>query len=580
SIPHQALPEDDAQAVWLIPVGYVRWLPGQTSIQAGSFQQRTAKDLPKSESSRQYIGVVAGTVEAAGQNVQVKQRGTQPSGVASDDLLWVEGKMRIEGDLRLFDGKLSFLNSAGQDEGVPLLLQRTKQTDPITSQILTSLQIEIGSDKAGNNMLSVGPLDKNSKKFVPVFNVLDSGKIGMGTTAPTGRLTLNGIVQPAQGNLTLFSQTADIEYDGGNDQLFIFNALGSAVTSFLGGNLGVGTTTPTGRMTLAGIVQPQQGNLTFFSQSADIEYDGGNDHLFIFNASGNAVTSFLGGNLGVGTTAPTGRMTLGGIVQPQQGNLTFFSQTADIEYDGGSDHLFVFNATGNAVTSFLGGNIGIGTAGPSNRLHVADATGIRQNRLYVSGDAGWSSLTYNAYHDVNNAAWIFPDPTRPAATIEMDDNGGATRFAVFTTTSAAKTTWFERFHIDGETGAATINGSLTVNGVITATQVPFFVASDLRLKTNVEPLRDALGKLLQLRGVSFEWKDPVKMGGAAGPQLGMIAQEVEKVFPHWVIDGPQGYKVLGAPGFEALVIEAMRELKAQLDSLSTQKGAHRKTNKE
>src|SRR6266478_5266671 len=45
SIPQQALPEDNALTVWLIPVGYVRWLPAQISTQAGSFQTRTAKDL-------------------------------------------------------------------------------------------------------------------------------------------------------------------------------------------------------------------------------------------------------------------------------------------------------------------------------------------------------------------------------------------------------------------------------------------------------------------------------------------------------------------------------------------------------
>src|SRR6266853_507010 len=340
SIPHQSLPEDDAQAVWLIPVGYVRWLPGQTSTQAGSFQQRTAKDLPKSEASRQYIGVVAGTVEAAGQNVQVKQRGTQPSGVASDDLLWVEGKMRVEGDLNLFGGKLLFLNSAGQDEQVPLLLQRTKQTDPNTSQTLTSLQIEIGSDKLGNNMLSVGPLDKNSNKFVPVFNVLDSGKAGVDTTKPRNQLGVRAA--------------------GQWEELLSFEDP-SGITKW---------------------------------------------HL---NQNPN------GNNSGLN-----------------------FAETGVADF-----RLFIQ----------AGGRVGIGTAAPSNRLHVDDILGIRQKYMYVSGDKGWSSLTYNAYHDAQNQNWTFPDSSRVAVTVEMDDQQGAgARFQVWNTTLGSKSSWIQRFGIDGESG--------------------------------------------------------------------------------------------------------------------------------
>src|SRR5262245_41082651 len=69
SIPQQSLPEDDALALWLVPVGYLRWLPGQTATQAGSFQERTANDKTSSQAARQYIGVVAEAVQAVDQIV-------------------------------------------------------------------------------------------------------------------------------------------------------------------------------------------------------------------------------------------------------------------------------------------------------------------------------------------------------------------------------------------------------------------------------------------------------------------------------------------------------------------------------
>jgi hypothetical protein len=91
-------------------------------------------------------------------------------------------------------------------------------------------------------------------------------------------------------------------------------------------------------------------------------------------------------------------------------------------------------------------------------------------------------------------------------------------------------------------------------------------ASDSRLKKNVEDLKGVLGKLLQLHGVTFEYKDPEAINELPGTQVGMIAQEVEKVFPNWVDEGADGYKRLTFRGFEALVVEALRELRDEKDA--------------
>jgi hypothetical protein len=72
--------------------------------------------------------------------------------------------------------------------------------------------------------------------------------------------------------------------------------------------------------------------------------------------------------------------------------------------------------------------------------------------------------------------------------------------------------------------------------------------------------------LLQLHGVTFEYKDPTAIHELPGQQTGMIAQEVEKVFPEWVETGRDGMKRLSVRGFEALAIEALRELRAEKDA--------------
>jgi len=91
--------------------------------------------------------------------------------------------------------------------------------------------------------------------------------------------------------------------------------------------------------------------------------------------------------------------------------------------------------------------------------------------------------------------------------------------------------------------------------------------SDAALKKDVKPLPQALDKLLRMRGVSFEWKDPAKMGGQNGAQVGLVAQDVEGVFPEWVSTGPDGYKEVTIRGFEALTVEAFRDLQDQLLAL-------------
>lgn len=86
---------------------------------------------------------------------------------------------------------------------------------------------------------------------------------------------------------------------------------------------------------------------------------------------------------------------------------------------------------------------------------------------------------------------------------------------------------------------------------------------DTGLKTNIQPLKGALKKLLQLCGVTYEWKQPEAQANLTGPQMGLISQEVESVFPEWVGVDPTGYQTLAITGFEALSIEAIKELKAK-----------------
>jgi hypothetical protein len=174
------------------------------------------------------------------------------------------------------------------------------------------------------------------------------------------------------------------------------------------------------------------------------------------------------GKVGIGSPAPRNPLAVRAMGDAQE-LISFEDPTGQTKWHinqnfGGNPGLN-FAETGVADGRLFlragGGTVGINTTQPSNTLHVNGNTGIRQNRLYLSGGDGWSSLTYNAHHDNTNGSWIFPDPTRPAVTIDIDDNRGTfPRFEVWSTTSAATTGWIQRLAINGNTG----NVALAHNG--------------------------------------------------------------------------------------------------------------------
>lgn len=83
--------------------------------------------------------------------------------------------------------------------------------------------------------------------------------------------------------------------------------------------------------------------------------------------------------------------------------------------------------------------------------------------------------------------------------------------------------------------------------------------SDARLKEGVVQLEGALGKLLKLRGVTWDWKDPSRRA----PGFGFIAQEVEEVFPELVANTDDGHKGIFYANMNAALVESVKELSAQ-----------------
>ena len=91
-------------------------------------------------------------------------------------------------------------------------------------------------------------------------------------------------------------------------------------------------------------------------------------------------------------------------------------------------------------------------------------------------------------------------------------------------------------------------------------------SSDGRLKKNVKPLDHALDRLLQLHGVTFEYSHADDNMHPPGTFTGFIAQDVQPKFPNWIGHDAQGYLTVGPQGFEALTVEALRQMKSDDDA--------------
>ena len=120
------------------------------------------------------------------------------------------------------------------------------------------------------------------------------------------------------------------------------------------------------------------------------------------------------------------------------------------------------------------------------------------------------------------------------------------------------------------TAASGTTGEIRATNDVTA-----FYSSDIALKENIVNIPDPLKALKKLNGVLFDWKKSYidQRGGEDGyfvrkKDVGVIAQEVEKVLPEAVAERPDGIKAVKYDRLTCLLIEAVKKLSDQVDSLT------------
>ena len=275
--------------------------------------------------------------------------------------------------------------------------------------------------------------------------------------------------------------------------------------------------------------------------------------LFVFqNGEEELVTIENGGNVGIGTTSPgaklevthddsigyesdlsSGAMLISDSVYSAQlgldsneitqkgGNLYLTSHDGGIYFRTDED-----DTDTTEVQMFINaaGNVGIGTTSPNGKLDI-----------YADGQDGVGLVLSE-----KGNGFIFGSIFSPSGA----NNGVGifrTGYGIDEATFADPT---KLFHVLGD-GSAWLKGELTEN-------------SDSRYKKDIRTLPSALQNILSLRGVSYYWKD----GSDTSQHIGVISQEVEKVYPQLVRTDEDGYKSVAYSHLVSPLIEAVKELHA------------------
>lgn len=90
-----------------------------------------------------------------------------------------------------------------------------------------------------------------------------------------------------------------------------------------------------------------------------------------------------------------------------------------------------------------------------------------------------------------------------------------------------------------------------------------FAGSDLGFKENINPLVNPLEKLMKLDAVTYDYKP--ETGFSKEPQVGFIAQEVEKVIPVSVATDKEGMKYVNYASLAPILVESVKELSKKIE---------------
>ena len=287
---------------------------------------------------------------------------------------------------------------------------------------------------------------------------------------------------------------------------------------------------------------------------------------------------------GIGTTAPVNKLDIFSVKADPATSSSSANGNLRLGATGANTHVLDFGLSSTSTFSWLqardrgnystlynlainpiGGNVGIGNSAPNSTLTVGNSTGtiageISINPAAASNEGGQINIRKSL--NGSTADWTID---------QYGTTSSDARLRIFNTIAETNgITIMENGNIG--MGSLTPSVRLQVAGDIIANSIAG--SSDLRYKTNIRPVYNALDKVKALRGVYFNWNKeafPDKNFGTKD-ELGFIAQEIENVVPEIVTkdNTKEEYRSVKYDKLVALLVEAIKEQQIQIDSLKIQ----------
>jgi hypothetical protein len=386
---------------------------------------------------------------------------------------------------------------------------------------------------------------------------IDGTTIGA-TTSSTGRFST---VTATTGNITTINATtlnAATHRSDGN-LTFQSNGTTTAMTIDTSQNVGIGTASPTQKLTVSGSASASNyylgvaaGTYGVASDTSIEMYGSASSQTMLFKVNGNSERMRIdaSGNVGIGTSAPAASLSVvkqttalsgtgnsyGLYMYPTSSGLAYIDAVTAASGNTSLGFRTYNNGTYNdAVRIDNSGNVGIGTTGPGSKL-TSYQTAVNNNIESSSPSTGMTHLLVSA--GISTAGG--------ADALGVYDNGG-------------------------------ISARITTNGYYQSRPNSYGSTSDERLKENIVDATPKLADVMQVRVRNYNYKDQ-----PGDKQLGVIAQELEEIFPGLVheipnanpeLSGTDTVKSVKYSVFVPMLIKAIQELKAQNDELKARVAA-------
>ncbi|MGZ3769156.1 MAG: tail fiber domain-containing protein [Bdellovibrio sp.] len=417
---------------------------------------------------------------------------------------------------------------------------------------------------------------------------------GVGTDATLGPLYFQ-----IWGNPSATGTSRYMGIDAGDSisvRSLILNMAPNGVT----GNVGIGTTSPSGLLQVAGVsyfgingtsfptlgtTNGIVGGATNSGGSFELAMSGGNTGAIVrVGTSSNA--SYLqsdstipltlrtngaermridsSGNVGIGTTTPNAKLDVANGTIRALDSATQFYPTSGKGIEmfslSGVGYIFEYDrGTSTYGNLSLNGNVGIGTAAPAAPLEIPG--------IGTYGQSNW----YRGIRLGNATALFWASGT--SYSYSLGQSGNVLYFGRATSeTGGAGTQTYDMVLNSGLVGIGTPSPTalLHVNGSALATA--WNTSSDIRLKEHISEIENPLEKILSLRGVEFDWRKDIEQPTQHKQthDIGVIAQEVEKQFPEAVTTAKDGYKSVAYAKLVSPIIGAIKNLYNRIRGIEDQ----------